>query len=78
MTTRDDGPPPRWALRCPRRRGHTNLFVRNHWFYCDSCAASTDRSPRLYFVVDLESDRLLAHPEFAERWGVHVYHDAQW
>lgn len=74
----DEEPPPRMALRCPSNdRGHAAIVVREEWFFCASCSRLESADPRYYFVRDEKHDRLVAHPEFVERWGSYVYSDGE-
>lgn len=65
-----EDPPPRRALRCPRR-DHAAISVRTEWFYCRTCGEGGDG--RYYFVRDARSTEVIGHYEFRERWGVEVY-----
>lgn len=61
-------PPPEDALRCPN--GHTEVAVREEWFFCRGCA---DRRPghdgRYRVIVDKRGDRPISHGAFVDRWG---------
>lgn len=67
-------PPPRHALRCPADRGHTQLAVREGWYFCRHCKRTRDgHDGRYEVVVDLRSGDPIPHSVFRAAWGTDVY-----